>query len=44
MKEELELFEERFENPVKVGLIMFVAFVAGGLVPILPLCSYGAAK
>lgn len=22
MKEELELFEERFENPVKVGLIM----------------------
>jgi predicted membrane protein (TIGR00267 family) len=36
MKEELGLFEERFENSVKVGLIMFVAFVAGGLVPILP--------
>ena len=36
MKEELGLFEERFANPVKVGLIMFVAFLAGGLVPILP--------
>jgi VIT1/CCC1 family predicted Fe2+/Mn2+ transporter len=36
MKEELGLFEERFESPVKVGLIMLVAFVAGGLVPILP--------
>jgi predicted membrane protein (TIGR00267 family) len=36
MKEELGLFEERFENPVKVGLIMFVAFLAGGLVPVLP--------
>lgn len=36
MKEELGLFEERFESPVRVGLIMLVAFVAGGLVPILP--------
>jgi predicted membrane protein (TIGR00267 family) len=36
MKEELGLFEERFENPVKVGLIMFLAFVAGGLIPIMP--------
>ena len=36
MKEELGLFAEHFENSVKVGLIMFVAFVAGGLVPILP--------
>jgi predicted membrane protein (TIGR00267 family) len=36
MKEELGLFAGRFENSVKVGLIMFVAFVAGGLVPILP--------
>lgn len=35
MKEELGLFKERFESPVKVGLIMLVAFVAGGLVPIL---------
>ena len=35
-KEELGLSEERFENSVKVGLIMFVAFVAGGLVPVLP--------
>ncbi len=36
MKEELGLFEERFENPIKLGLIMFLAFVAGGLVPIIP--------
>jgi predicted membrane protein (TIGR00267 family) len=36
MKEELGLFEERFENSVKLGLIMFVAFIAGGLVPLLP--------
>jgi predicted membrane protein (TIGR00267 family) len=36
MKEELGLFEERFESPVKVGLIMLVAFIMGGLVPILP--------
>ncbi len=36
MKEELGLFEERFENPVKVGLIMLLAFMAGGIVPILP--------
>jgi len=36
MKEELGLFEERFENPIKLGLIMFLAFVTGGLVPIIP--------
>jgi predicted membrane protein (TIGR00267 family) len=36
MKEELGLFEQRFENPVKVGLIMLAAFVAGGFVPISP--------
>lgn len=36
MKEELGLFEERFENPVKLGLIMLIAFIAGGLVPIIP--------
>lgn len=36
MKEELGLFEERFANPIKVGLIMFLAFVVGGLVPIIP--------
>jgi predicted membrane protein (TIGR00267 family) len=36
MKEELGLFEERFENPVKVGLVMLIAFMAGGLVPIMP--------
>jgi predicted membrane protein (TIGR00267 family) len=36
MKEELGLFAGRFESPVRVGLIMLVAFVAGGLVPILP--------
>lgn len=36
MKEELGLFEERFENPVKIGLTMLIAFIAGGLVPIIP--------
>ncbi|MFP3985615.1 MAG: VIT1/CCC1 transporter family protein [Candidatus Bathyarchaeia archaeon] len=36
MKEELGLFEERFEDPIKLGLIMFLTFVAGGLVPIIP--------
>ncbi|NIR87054.1 hypothetical protein GWO13_05555 [Candidatus Bathyarchaeota archaeon] len=36
MKEELGLFQERFENPVKIGLIMLVAFMAGGLVPLMP--------
>jgi predicted membrane protein (TIGR00267 family) len=36
MKEELGLFQERFENPAKVGMIMLVAFVAGGLVPVMP--------
>jgi predicted membrane protein (TIGR00267 family) len=42
MKEELGLFEEYFENSVKVGLIMFVAFVAGGLMPILPFIPVAA--
>ncbi len=36
MKEELGLFEDRFESPYKVALIMFVAFSFGGLFPILP--------
>ena len=36
MKEELGLFEEHFENPLKLGLIMLIAFIAGGLIPILP--------
>lgn len=36
MKEELGLFEERFENPLKLGLIMLIAFIVGGLIPILP--------
>lgn len=36
MREELGLFEEHFEHPVKVGLIMFVAFLVGGLVPVFP--------
>jgi predicted membrane protein (TIGR00267 family) len=36
MKEELGLFKERFENPIKLGLIMFFAFVAGGILPIIP--------
>ncbi|HEX9906980.1 MAG TPA: VIT1/CCC1 transporter family protein [Thermoplasmata archaeon] len=36
MKEELGLFEERFDRPVRVALIMFAAFVAGGLMPVAP--------
>jgi len=36
MKEELGLVEERFERPIKVGLIMLAAFLAGGIIPILP--------
>ncbi len=36
MKEELGLFKERFENPIKLGLIMFSTFVAGGILPIIP--------
>jgi VIT1/CCC1 family predicted Fe2+/Mn2+ transporter len=36
MKEKLGLFEERFENSTKVGRIMFVAFVSGGLLSVLP--------
>lgn len=36
MREELGLFEEHFEHPVRVGLTMFVAFLIGGLVPVLP--------
>lgn len=36
MKEELGLFKERFENPIKLGLIMFFAFVAGGILPVIP--------
>jgi VIT1/CCC1 family predicted Fe2+/Mn2+ transporter len=36
VREELGFFKERFENPVKVGLIMFLAFLAGGFVPLMP--------
>lgn len=36
MKEELGLFEERFENPLKLSLIMLIAFIAGGIIPIIP--------
>lgn len=36
MKEELGLFEERFESPLKVGLIMMAAFLAGGIIPVSP--------
>jgi predicted membrane protein (TIGR00267 family) len=36
MKEELGLFQERFANPVKVGLIMMTAFLIGGLAPLTP--------
>ena len=36
MKEELGLFEDRFESPMKVAAIMFVAFLCGGLFPLVP--------
>ena len=36
MKEELGLFEERFESPLKVASIMFIAFICGGIVPLVP--------
>ncbi len=36
MKEELGLFEERFERPTKLGFIMLIAFLAGGSIPIVP--------
>ena len=42
MKEELGLFEERFESPVKVALVMFVAFIFGGLFPIVPFLLFSA--
>jgi len=36
MKEELGLFEERFEKPSKLAMVMFAAFLAGGLMPVVP--------
>ncbi len=36
MKEELGLFEERFERPTKLGFIMLTTFLAGGSIPIFP--------
>ncbi|MGQ9588333.1 MAG: VIT1/CCC1 transporter family protein [Thermoplasmata archaeon] len=36
MKEELGLFEERFERPTKLALVMFAAFVARGMMPVAP--------
>ena len=35
MKEELGLFEERFVKPLKVAIVMLLAFLAGGFIPIL---------
>jgi len=36
MKEELGLFQARFEHPLKVGMVMLAAFLAGGLIPVMP--------
>ena len=44
MKEELGLFEERFERPIKLAVIMLLAFMAGGLVPILPFLAIKATQ
>lgn len=44
MKEELGLFKERFENPIKLGLIMFFAFVAGGILPVIPFLILSAIR
>jgi len=41
MKEELGLFEDRFENSFKVGLIMFCAFLVGGIIPTGPFFFFG---
>jgi VIT1/CCC1 family predicted Fe2+/Mn2+ transporter len=43
MKEELGLFEERFEHPIRVGLTMFIAFLVGGLIPLVPVFFVNAA-
>jgi VIT1/CCC1 family predicted Fe2+/Mn2+ transporter len=44
IKEELGLFEERFERPTKLALIMFAAFLAGGLLPIVPFIAIMATQ
>ena len=36
MKDELGLVEERFEPPIKIGLIMLITFLIGGIIPIIP--------
>ena len=36
MIHELKVFPEEFESPVKLGLIMFVYTLIGGLVPTSP--------
>jgi VIT1/CCC1 family predicted Fe2+/Mn2+ transporter len=36
MVEELGLGIQRFDNPVKLGAVMFVAFVVGALIPVVP--------
>ena len=43
MKEELGLFEERFEHPAKVGVTMLIAFLAGGIIPLAPFLFIAAA-
>lgn len=36
MIHELKLFPEEFENPVKLGFIMSVYLIVGGLIPLIP--------
>ncbi|ARM75068.1 VIT1/CCC1 transporter family protein [Acidianus manzaensis] len=36
MKEELKITPEEFENPVKLGFLMSLYLIVGGLIPLLP--------
>ncbi len=36
MSNELKIFPEEFENPVKLGLIMSMYLIVGGLLPLIP--------
>jgi len=44
MKEELGLFKEKFEDPVKLALFTGVAFVLASVVPIIPFFLFPAAN
>ncbi|MBI3326534.1 MAG: VIT1/CCC1 transporter family protein, partial [Nitrospinae bacterium] len=35
-REELGLFEEQFDNPIKIGAIMGISYFVGSFTPIIP--------